>query len=559
VKRYLILLLWIIAGLFHSGTAFSAIIYIDDSFTDKTKVELNRTTALVDTANGWVTLAKRNLANSMILYEDNYDITIINNDRVDTYRFNGSGMELVAGLSINGGLREPVSIAGRAGEYAVLDRGTKTVTWYHYDGTGMVPNGILSISLLEDPRALDVFPGTYDIALLDQSDLHWFSFDGTGLAPNGYLSFNPGGNPISLSLEKDGFACVLLDKASNQVRHYYFDGSKMVLDVAKSIQGPGELTNPKSLSVSKDGGLYLIVDDTEVRAYNYDGSGMFYNPYLSSTGFSNPLAVAIKPGSYDYAVLDENAGHPKVRYFTFTGYSAEEITALGVDGLEGIGYGSSQILWGKAFQAGHEVSGLKLLATVEVPEGTSISWEVTVDGLTWKPIVPGGEAVRFAIPGTQPNYRAVLQTNDMNLTPKILDVQLLDASLSLAAYAEKGGYKAGEAMVLYADTQGGAESVEAIMWWSGGNGFTADTTAELVPGSPISSDLNTWCTRHNYPADYERVVIIPRDMPDGRYTVRLRARKGILEAEDTIEIEVTGSQFNRIVSQLKDQRYLPYD
>lgn len=560
-KKINSLILCILVSLLWSVEAFSAAIYIQDTFTDITKIDTSKTSAQIDTANGWVTLSEKNLANSILLYPDSYDITIINNDAVETYQYNGSGMELNVGQSINGGLTEPVSIAGRTGEYIVLDRGTKTASWYHYDGTGMVQNGVLGISLLNDPEAIDVFPDTYDVALLDRTNLNWYSYDGVGMAPNNFLTFNTGGssNPISLSLENDNFACVVLDKAANEIRHYYFDGNNMVLNAAKSIQVPGELTKPKSLSVSKDGGLYLIVDDTTIKAYSYDGSNMVYNSYLSRTGSAKPLAVSIKPNSYDYAVLDQIAGHPEISYYAFNGSSMEEISTLRITGLDGIGFGNDQLLTGKIVTVAQSVSGLKLIANVEIPEGTSITWEVTVDGVIWKPITPGGDYVRFSSPGIHPNYSAVLHTNDSSVTPKILDVQLLDASLSVIGHADQSAYKAGEAMVLYADTEGSAERVEAIMWWSGGNSFTSEIDTDLVPDLLILNDLNTWHTRHDYPSNYDRVVIIPQNMPDGNYTILIKAYSGEREAEDTISIQVGGSQFNKIMSEITDQRYMLND
>jgi len=561
MKYFIVTLILVLLMPLLPSLVLGALIYVDDTFANQENVDLSKTTAYVDVLNGWVILSEKNLANSILLYPDSYDITIVNNDAVETYRYNGSGMELVTSLSINGGLTEPVSIAGREGEYVVLDRGTKTASWYHYDGIGMVPNGVLSIGPLTDPKAIDVSLDNYDFAVLDQANLNWYSYDGTGLAPNNYLSFNTGASssPISLSLENDNFACVVLDKAANEIRHYYFNGADMVLDSSKSIRVPGELINPKSLSVSKDGGLYLIVDDTSIKAYSYDGSNMVYNSYLSRTGFAKPLAVSIKPDSYDYAVLDQIAGHPEILYYAFNGSSMEEISTLRITGLDGIGFGNDQLLMGKTVDVAQSVTGLKLLANVEIPEGTSITWEVTVDGVIWKPITPGGDSVRFSTPGTHPNYRAVLHTNDMSVTPKILDVQLLDSSLTITGHADKGIYKAGEAMILYADTEGSADSVEATMWWIGGNGFTSDTTANLVPNSPVSSDINTWYTRHNYPVDYDNVVIIPQDMADGNYTILIKAYSGEKEAEDTISIQVDGSQFNKIMSEINDQRYMPND
>ncbi len=535
--------------------------FIDDTFLNTDQIDLAQTTARVDVTNGWVTLAKKNLANSLLLYPDSYDVTLINDDAVETYQYDGAEMVLSVGNSINGGLIEPVSIAGRPGEYIVLDRGSKTACWYHYDGIGMVQNGSLGIGPLEDPRAIDVYSATYDFALLDKANLNWYSYDTIGMAPNHFLSFDTGtsGNPVSLSLEDENFACVILDKARKEIRYYSYNGSEMVLDASKSIQTPGGLTNPQSLSVSKDGGFYLVIDDNDVKAYNYDGSSMIYNGALSLAGLNNLLAVALKPGSFDYAVLEENTGNPQVSYYAFNGTGMEEIPDLRITGLDGIGFANDQLLVGRAATAGYGVTGIKLLANVDTPPGTSVTWEVTVDGAVWKSIIPGGDAVKFSSAGTHPNYRARLHTDDIAVTPKVLDVQLIDSSLSVSGYTDKGEYKAGEAMIIYADTEGFADSVETIMWWTGGNGFTTDSTTDLVPELPVSNDLNTWYSRHDYPGDYDKVVIIPRDMADGEYLISIKAYRGSNEAEDTVTIQVVGSQFNKIRTEISDQEYMRYE
>lgn len=485
--------------------------FINDSFNDTTKVDIAGTTAEIDTTNGWVALGLKNLANSLILYEDNFDITLINNDAVETYQFNGTKMELDFRRSINGTLTEPISISGRTGEYIVLDRGAKEASWYHYDGTGMVKNGSLSISALTDPRALDIMTGAYDFALLDEDRLKWYSYDGVGLAQVLPLSFNmTDRNPISVSAEDDNYGTVILDKANKEVLYYSFNGTTMVRDAAKSIEAAGEFTKPISLSVSKDEGLYLIVDDNQVKTYNYDGSIMVYNPQLSVAGLNKPLAVALKPGLYDYAVLSHDIGNnPQVSYYAFNGINMEEVPELKITSLNDIHYANDQILQGKAVDAAYDVSGLKLTADIELPAGTSIFWEVTVDGAIWKPATLGN-TVKFATPGTKPNYRAILHTDDNTVTPKILSVQLVDVSLSVGSFQiidivgpaipgnpalpteQQVSIWAGYNVSFQIETTGAAESVVADIYVDGEVITLNSLTGELVPSEPATSFTNTW-------------------------------------------------------------------
>jgi len=513
VKRcFLVLILIQIILLIMPRNTLGVVCFIDDSFNDLTKLDMISTTAEVDTTNGWVTLQLKNLANSLILYEDSCDITLISNHAVETYRFNGTGMELDFRRSINGGLIEPVSISGRSGEYLVLDRGRKEAYWYNYDGLGMVKNEALSISSLTEPQAVDIQTGTYDFALVDGKWVKWYGFDGIGMVPLSILSFNAGETSytVSLSLEDDNFATVILDKANEEIRYYRYTGSTMEVDAAKCIQTPGALTNPRSISVSKDGGLYLVVDSNQVKAYNYDGSAMIYNPHLSVVGLNKPLAVSIKPGGYDYAVLSHDAiNNPLVSYYAFNGNEMEEITELQVTGLDCVPFANDQVLQGKAVDAQNGVTGLKLLADIELPSGTSISWEVCVDGFNWESIAIG-ETVKFLLPGTHPNYRATLHTDNNMLTPKIFSVQLLDASLSIENFQvvdilgpyipenptlptdQQVKIWAGYNVTIQLETKGCADSLVADIYIEDNQITLSSFNGELVPIYTAGNYQNVW-------------------------------------------------------------------
>lgn len=538
-------------------------IYIADSFDDLYQIDIGKTTAAIDTTKGWVTLGLRNMANSLILYDDSYNITVINKDAVQTYSYNGTCMEIDYRKSINYGLTEPISIAGRMGEYIVLDRGEGSVFWYHYDGVGMVLNNMNGIAAsLTDARSAAVFGSTYDLAVLNGQNLNWYGYDGIGMVRNEKLSFDIGNNsnPISLSLAEENYTCLVLDKAARQVRRYYYNGSGMIQDETRGILSG--LIDPRSISFSEDGNLLLVADGSAIKTFIYDGAGMICNSQLSVANLNRPLAVTIKPGcsaAPEYAVIEGNEVNKAcVKYFAYGSNGMEEITSLRVE-LDQIPYGNDQLLYGKPVTTVNAVTGLRLTAETETPPGTGISWEVTVDGENWLEVTPGGQPARFDIPGIRPGYRAVLHTDNNSIAPRILSVQLTDASLRVRGYADKDCYHAGEAMMLLAETEGLADRVEAVMWWTGGNDFTDSDVTELIPAQSIASPVNTWQTRHNYPADYDRVVIIPKNMPDGEYTVGIRAYCGLNWVSDSVCISVEGSQYDRLKTRLDEQEYLRYE
>lgn len=516
--------------------------YLNDTFTDTLQVDTTVTSAEIVTNNGWVTLSRVSRANALFLYPDDYNITLINNNKVETYRFNGTEMILDPTGSVSDGLNEPVALAGREGEFVVLDRGGKIAIWYLFDGSNMVPHWALGISGLNDPLALDAFTGNYDFALLDGNRVKRYFFDGVGLAPDWFIDFSTGStcNPISISLidkdpAEDGhFACVVLDKKKLEVKCYKYSGSEMVLDAGRSVQSPGTLTNPRSISTDEEGGIYLIADENEIKAFNYDGGAMVYNPHLSLCGLNKPLAVAKKPGSYEYAVLQyDEEGMPMIRYYGFDGSGMVELSGLHINGLMPIPYDNDQLLQGKTVTSLNQVTGLLLTAETEIPAGTSIIWEVTVDGVNWQPITNNGPAVKFALSGNKPNYRATLHTNDNSVTPKIFSICLFDASLSIRNFRiadivgppipgnpvlptdQKVKIWAGYNVKFVIETLGTADSITVQIIAGDEIIFLSSALGDLTPANPVTSNANTWT------GNFHTSFSLPRGtLLDGNVTIK---------------------------------------
>jgi hypothetical protein len=154
-------------------------------------------------------------------------------------------------------------------------------------------------------------------------------------------------------------------------------------------------------------------------------------------------------------------------------------------------------------------------------------------------------------------YDAVIRAVAENGVSETLVREVQVIELNIEGSSDKDVYAAGEAMILRAETEGRAERVYAFMWWAPGeNGFSDTNVTQLVPEYPVVEALNRWYTRHDYlGGDYDPVVIIPEDMPDGEYEVRFRAEReteggGVIYAEDTITVRVLGAQLNKTKTRL---------
>lgn len=197
---------------------------------------------------------------------------------------------------------------------------------------------------------------------------------------------------------------------------------------------------------------------------------------------------------------------------------------------------------------------------VQKPDGT---W-VTIT--QWKPTF---EEMGLGDDGT---YRIQLRVLDdpsrrhpaltpMWSDPYTVTVQV-QGRLIVIGSSNKTTYKAGEAMILYARTEGKAYRVEAKMWYPN-NEFTSSNVTTLVPDTPLTSppqDVMTWHTKHTKAEGRDVVVIIPKDMPDGNYQVVFTAYKqlaggGTKTATDTITVRVKGTIYDHSKSQIIGPRF----
>lgn len=509
---------------------FAAEVLIDDTFLDKAKINPLQTTAEVDTAKGWVTLTRKGLGNALALYEKNYNVTVVNGQSIDTYQFNGSAMEKNSSLSIANFSACPRSVSTQTeGKYVVLHGASGKVATYQYNGSAMIENPFLSVNGLTNPISIAALWDSEGYGVLENNNVNWYSYDGDEMVLNTALSVDLGenSNPVSFDIMGAGLEYAVIDKSGNKIKYYSFDGTSLVLNPLFSILTPDELINPKSISIYSEGASFVVLDDVSVKAYSFDGSKMVNNQALSVTGLRKPLSVAVKPGSYDYSVLqlDEN-DLPFIRYFVFNGSEMEEIPELRITGLDHIPYDNDQILMGKEMAAANAVSGLRIIADVDLPEGTSITWEVTVDGVLWKKAVNNGDAVKFTTMGTKPNYRAILHTDNPQISPKILRVQLINSSLWLGNYkityiagpeipdnpvlptSQQVRVWAGYNVTFQIDSRGCAESVQAETEFLDSkislNSFQETITAIFPP----DQYNNTWVGTFYIPGDIPKNTLL---------------------------------------------------
>ena len=140
--------------------------------------------------------------------------------------------------------------------------------------------------------------------------------------------------------------------------------------------------------------------------------------------------------------------------------------------------------------------------------------------------------------------------------PYMVTVQV-ESPLKVIGDSDKDTYKAGQAMLLTAETEGKAYRVEAEMWYSK-NEYASTNVTTLVPDGEISDPppkYMTWHSRRTKEEGRDIVVIIPLNTPDGIYPVTFTAYKrrhdgSIKTATHTINVKVQGTIYDDSKTQI---------
>jgi len=90
----------------------------------------------------------------------------------------------------------------------------------------------------------------------------------------------------------------------DSVQFYQYDGGTNRMVETPELTIP--ITNPLGLAMRKDQRSLWTFTDTEVKRYDFDGSGMVYNPGLSVLGLNGVVSVGTQPYQDSIAVLSKD-------------------------------------------------------------------------------------------------------------------------------------------------------------------------------------------------------------------------------------------------------------
>jgi hypothetical protein len=388
-------------------------VFLTDDLTTTNYINTPSTTAVVDTSAHEIRLPYEIKGNAINLKAGSLDYVVINNQDIETYSFNGTGMQLNSSLSVSG-ITNPIGVTTQMNVTDMVVISGTTATRYMFNGTNLSSSPLLSVTGLTMPVSVSSRPLTDDLAVLESTGVKYFNFTGAGMTQNPTLSITAGlTNPIGVSLHSTTYDTVVID-GDKTIKYFKFDGTAMSAVPALQISG---LTNPVSVNL-KDNGDIVVLDDKSVKYYSFDGTGYIQNAVLSIAGLVDPIALSTRPDSFDYAVIDNGA----VKYYSFTGSMTYNPT-LSVNGIQVLRtYKTSATIRSVLSNAAAAVNILTLTATENKPANTNITYEVTANGGANWTAVTLGTPTTILNPGVQVGWRATLSTTDQAVTPKIQPV-----------------------------------------------------------------------------------------------------------------------------------------
>lgn len=346
---------------------------ITDTDTPGT-IDSSTTTSVVDTTLHEIRLPKYNAHAASFWPDGGPDYVVMAPGKVIHYSFDGSRMIENTILSVTLP-SNPLAVAAGWQYPDVVVATSDKLYHYSFTGTGMVENPALSVADLAGAVAVGVREG--EVAGLVGKSIKDYMFDGTDMVEVPYLEPSGLTNPIDFALMAGSYDVAVVD--GNQVRYYNFTGSGLAENPALAITG---LSSPVAIAAAGEKDL-AVVDGKQVKHFSFDGSAFRYNAALSVTsGLNNPVCVAVRPGTFDRIIIDGD----QVKYYSWDGtqlvYNAG--MSVTVAGLSNLGsYAPSAVAVSQAKDPGNNVDYVRVRAHVSVPDKTSVTFSVTADGENW--------------------------------------------------------------------------------------------------------------------------------------------------------------------------------
>lgn len=527
-------------------------IVLDEGFNDTALVDLTKTTARVDTANNCVLLPWQSLASSLSMIENGLGYATVSKEGISLYEYDdAAGRAVQNPIYSCAWATDATGVSLRQDNLNVWAITPDSIAYYRFNGAGMSNDPALKVTGLVDVLSVAAFK-TNDSALLLQSEGNKAKITlyeaAAGLNPS--LVFQPNiDNPVAISMVNHSPDFRLYTKDSVYYFSYDEAGGAYIEDPAGKITGLSGI-----VSGSSDQTGNVILTNTDLRYYiNNDTGGASRVEVLSTGPVSAPVAVSLKPGTYEQVLLDESGS---VRWWTYddAGERMVRDPVMEINGPElNRGYAHPRSYYSVVLSTKDLYDAAYLSVTEEKPAGTSISYYVSSDGGgTFNAITPGSWA---AIPrGNSFVVRAVLDTGDAKKTPKLLHVTLeaeedlmLEGSISPQP-AERGRNATISARAVRLTTGEPAALDSCSVRYpleAKANGEPALPDGEVPAVAAMGYNASSGCWEYTFTVPEKTAG--ERWPDDGIYIARITGIKGSLQKEADLSMEISGNIMERLI------------
>ena len=410
----ILLHLFIIAG------PAQAISLLNEEFNDYSKIDIDQTTAHIDTVNNWARLPNVSLASAVTMLRDSLGYVVASKDGIQVYELDDSSGTLVYNSVFS--IPSAVTATGMAVRQDNLNIWATTpdsLTYYRFNGSGMSPS--LNVTGLDNIVSVAGFHDRNSAILLQKSTDNKAivkRYD-SGTAPT--LTIKPDiTDPVAVSMVGSSPDFRIFTKNSSY--YFYYDDAtgNYIEDPGQKISGLVDV-----ISGSSDEQGNSVLSPTDLNYYiNMDGGGSTRVDALSPGNVAGGVAAALRPGSFDQVVLDQTGN---VRWWT---YDDANDTMVRDPLLEKSGFtlnkgyvAGADYVSGEVTTGGTTYSLVRLKSSFDMPAGTGLTWKISTDN--------GGSYIDVnldewtAVPETNSfKIMCLLSTSNTLITPYIYSVLL---------------------------------------------------------------------------------------------------------------------------------------
>ena len=395
---------------------------LNEGFIDTSLVDLVKTTARIDTSNNYVLLPRQSLASSVNMLENGMGYATASKEGVSIYEYNdAAGRVEQNALYSCPWATEATGVSIRQDNLNLWAITPDSIAYYKFNGAGMSNDPALKITGLVDVLSVAAFKNK-DRALMLQNDgskAKITRYD-AGANLNPALVFKPDiTDPVAVSMVNDSPDFRLYTRDSVYYFSYDEAGGTYLEDPAKRITGLAGV-----ISGSSDETGNSVLTNTDMSYYvNNDTGGASRVDVFSPGPVAVPVAVSLKPGTYEQILLDESGN---VRWWTYDDAAGRMVrdSNMEISGLNlNKGYAHPRSYFSVSLNTATAYDAVYLTVNEIKPAGTSVNYFVSSNGgADFTAVIPGSWV---AVPaGTNFVVRAVLDTSDPQQTPKILHVTL---------------------------------------------------------------------------------------------------------------------------------------